>query len=110
MGCPVRISVRILRPAAEYATLSCVYMQKLTPLPGPSTDMSPSQLIADAARRSTKAHLFQLYPMLCEIASSSRTAIAWMSVAEGGDVEELEARNLAAQCLIELGKEMGMQQ
>jgi hypothetical protein len=65
-------------------------------------------LIADAVRRSTKAHLFELYPVLCEIATSSRTAIAWIASEGGKEAIELDARALASQCLAEIGKEMGM--
>ena len=85
---------------------------------GPDSSLSPARLIADAVQRSTKAHLFQLYPVLCEITASPRkTPAAWMAShgtkpSDGeadGAVEELDARTLARQCLNEIGKEMGME-
>ena len=88
--------------------------------------LPPSALIADVVKRSSVAHLFYFYPVLCEIAAIPRkTPAAWVSVAsplvgardqgqgrigapEGdGKVVEVDARALAKECLRVLGKEMG---
>ncbi|KAJ6632164.1 hypothetical protein B0H10DRAFT_1976381 [Mycena sp. CBHHK59/15] len=87
----------------------------------PSIDasLSPSLLIADAVKRSSVAHLFHFYPVLCEIASIPRkTPSSWVlsraadASASLGDGEaiELDARVLARECLKEVGKEMGVRQ
>jgi hypothetical protein len=93
-----------------------------------SNDLTPSELVADAVKRSSVAHLFQFYPVLCEIASIPRpTPSAWVlpnshtkvgaglngtNVEEGtGNVDwavRLDARSLARACLKEIGKEMGL--
>ena len=98
--------------------------------------LDPSKLIADAVKRSPKAHLFHFYPVLCEIVSiPRRTPSAWVpsdtlslpksalppegSANPGGeatsDVDhgrpvELDARSLVKECLKEVGKEMGVRQ
>ncbi|KAG6844369.1 hypothetical protein H0H87_007445 [Tephrocybe sp. NHM501043] len=95
--------------------------------------LSPSHLIADAVKRSTAAHLFHFYPVLCEIASIPRkTPSAWMVTSttpsslsilptghtssgsnygqSGANAVELDARILARTCLKEVGKEMGVSQ
>ena len=92
--------------------------------------LPPSALVADVVRRSSVAHLFYFYPVLCEIASIPRkTPAAWVSVASpsvggrdagekgvqgrigvpeaDGKVVEVDARALAKECLKVLGKEMG---
>ena len=90
--------------------------------------LPPSALIGDVVKRSSVAHLFYFYAVLCEIASIPRkTPAAWVSVAnplvggrdpgesrgrigapEGdGKVVEVDARALAKECLKVLGKEMG---
>lgn len=41
--------------------------------------MEPSKLISDAVKRSAKAHLFHLYPILSEIVATPRkTPTAWV--------------------------------
>ena len=88
--------------------------------------MSASALIADAVKRSTKAHLFHFYPILCEIVSIPRKPpSAWVlasahrasngpksepghaSSSEGPAIE-LDARSLAKDCLKEVGRELGV--
>lgn len=91
--------------------------------------LSPSALIADVVQRSSVAHLFYFYPILCEIASIPRkTPAAWVLTSPvvgvrdqgergtqgrigvpegGGKVVEVDARGLAKECLRVLGKEMG---
>ncbi|KAF9445437.1 hypothetical protein P691DRAFT_805683 [Macrolepiota fuliginosa MF-IS2] len=92
---------------------------------------SPSEIMADAAKRSSAAILFHFYSALCEIASiPRRTPSAWTftngthksdtSHAKRDDrtkpgryqsvenVVELDARALARDCLKVLGQEMGV--
>jgi hypothetical protein len=73
--------------------------------------LPPSALIADAVKRSAKAHLFHLYPVLCEIASIPRkTPSAWIDLrGDGVRAQELDARLLARDCLKAIGVEMGLQ-
>jgi len=100
--------------------------------------LSPKALISDAVKRSSVAHLFHFYPVLCNIASIPRkTPSAWVlspltspranvngangkraghsrtpTPSEHGAQEtrpvELDARTLARSCLKEVGKEMGV--
>ena len=59
------------------------------------SSFNPSQLIADSVKRSTKAHLFQLYSSLCSIAALPRpTPVAWVSVSKtfSGDGDLRTAR------------------
>ena len=85
--------------------------------------LPPSTLIADAIKRSTKAHLFHFYPILCEIVSIPRKPpTAWIvprplsSSREGSNEEpsssatavELDTRILAKDCLKEVGRELGV--
>ncbi|KAG5638067.1 hypothetical protein H0H81_002035 [Sphagnurus paluster] len=87
------------------------------------TSFNPTQLIADAVKRSSVAHLFHFYPVLCEIASIPRkTPSAWVVAPQTGPITngftdthqraesaiELDARTLARACLKEVGKEMGV--
>ncbi|KAF8129901.1 hypothetical protein EV363DRAFT_1399707 [Boletus edulis] len=79
--------------------------------PAIDPSLPPSVLIADVVKRSSVAHLFYFYPVLCEIASIPRkTPAAWVSVASpsvGGEMVQVDARALAKECLRVLGKEMG---
>ncbi|TFK38576.1 hypothetical protein BDQ12DRAFT_735649 [Crucibulum laeve] len=101
------------------------------------TTHTPSDLIADAVKRSSFAHLFHFYPVLCEIASiPRRTPSVWISSSvvlsnnpskkatstpsandtasvngyTTSTAEEQDSRVLARDCLKELGKEMGVSQ
>ncbi|KAI0773083.1 hypothetical protein BD413DRAFT_603507 [Trametes elegans] len=111
---------------SESASLYCVEQ------PDIDQSLSPSQLIADAVKRSTKAHLFHFYPIFCEIVSIPRkTPTAWItpvasrptpaassetSPHTGGDEEtrsgvhaiEVDARSLVKDCLKEVGRELGV--
>ncbi|KAK7039339.1 protein MON2 [Favolaschia claudopus] len=87
--------------------------------PAVDTSLSPSLLIADAVKRSSIAHLFHFYPVLCEIASIPRKAPStWVlqgvvdkvSPSQADNTIELDARVLARDCLKEVGKEMGVLQ
>jgi hypothetical protein len=100
--------------------------------------LQPSQLIADAVKRSTKAHLFHFYSIFCEIvAIPRRMPLAWVmaeasnpvgsktlsddknvkaithrnsisTTASSGKVVELDSRQLAKDCLKELAQEIGI--
>ena len=98
---------------------------------GIDPSLSPSAVIADAVKRSDKAHLFHFYKPLCQIAALPRKAPkAWTTAATlngtpqsgrpptgdvqqstvagavtNGHMEECDARLLATQCLDEMGKE-----
>ncbi|KAH7925996.1 hypothetical protein BV22DRAFT_1111998 [Leucogyrophana mollusca] len=88
--------------------------------------LPPSALVADVVRRSSVAHLFYFYPVLCEIGSiPRRTPSAWVispspshdeqsprprigvADTEAGKVVEVDARALTRECLRVLGQEMG---
>ncbi|KAG1868360.1 hypothetical protein DFJ58DRAFT_698074 [Suillus subalutaceus] len=99
--------------------------------PAVDVTLSPSAHIADVVKRSSVAHLFYFYSVLCEIASIPRkTPSAWVissssppetnqerrgnslqphigAPEEGGDAMEVDARTLARRALQILGKEMG---
>ncbi|KAF8900899.1 hypothetical protein CPB84DRAFT_1778648 [Gymnopilus junonius] len=96
----------------------------------------PQELVADSVKRSTVAHLFHFYPVLCEISSIPRRspsdiqgsgdlaslhakdAKALVEVngkvahdKENGkesDLAHLDARKLAQECLKAVGKELGV--
>ena len=93
------------------------------------TDMDIPQtikeLFADSAKRSSVAHLFHFYPLLCELASipqspsyhlmqngsrdSMRSVSNEKSVNRGSSaVVERDARHLAMECLKRIGREMGL--
>ena len=100
------------------------------------TSLSPSALVADAVKRSTKAHLFHFFDIFCEIVAIPRKppsvwvmteepqtasgnerhsrALSSASIASGeanrGKGVELDARTLTKQCLKELRSEMGIGQ
>ncbi|PPQ90332.1 hypothetical protein CVT25_007734 [Psilocybe cyanescens] len=99
-------------------------------IPIPQT---PQEVVADSVKRSTVAHLFHFYPVLCEIASIPRrspteirihrslqtradkievanggTDTLDLSGTDGGAVAELDARTVARECLKEIGREMGV--
>jgi hypothetical protein len=96
---------------SSYSLLSC---PSLTIFAAIDATLSPSLLIADAVKRSSVAHLFHFYPVLCEIASIPRkTPSSWVlsraADALGSDeAMELDARVLARECLKEVGREMGV--
>lgn len=91
--------------------------------------MPSSQIIAEAVKCSTVAHLFHFYTVLCEIVSiPRRTPGAWV-VNDGNELgkgakgaaqanntsneidvpaERVDARDLARRCLIAAGREMGV--
>jgi hypothetical protein len=107
------------------------------------TSLPPAELIADSVKRSSRAHMFHFYSLLCEIASVPRKApSAWVSgdrlavlslsgvpaekemkemdaVSTGrahhpssrpgpGHLVSFDARELARECLKEVGRELGV--
>jgi len=86
------------------------------------------ELFADSAKRSSVAHLFHFYPLLCELASiphqspsyhSVQNGVRGSSVSDGKSVKddhsmrvsavvERDARHLAMECLKKIGREMGL--
>lgn len=67
-------------------------------------------LVADAVRRSTKAHLYHFYSVLCEIASMpGYPPSVWVEDGQQGAAVLKDARQLARQALKEIGKEMGVE-
>lgn len=103
-----------LWPGSLWAALSEQPSAFAVEQPAIDTSMGPSLLIADAVKRSSVAHLFHFYPVLCEIASIPRkTPSSWV-LSRGADREaspeavEIDARVLARNCLKEVGREMGV--
>lgn len=114
------------------ANLSCPTLSSLFSFLAIDVSLPPPLLISDAVKRSSVAHLFHFYPVLCEIASIPRkTPSGWFlaspshRLAAKGDngnttplgtleqseqAIELDARVLARACLKEVGKEMGVSQ
>jgi len=106
-----------LWPGSLWAAMSDEPSSFAVEQPAIDASLSPSLLIADAVKRSSIAHLFHFYPVLCEIASIPRkTPSTWVlsravdrdSSLEGDEAIELDARVLARECLKEVGKEMGV--
>jgi hypothetical protein len=99
----------------SFRLVSLFFNQRLTKAAISDIDCSrsPSDIIADAVKRSAVAHLFHFYPVFCEIVSiPRRTPNAWVSSHAGGDQNGdvaatlLDARVLAKECLKLVGKEM----
>ncbi|KAJ6510816.1 hypothetical protein C8R45DRAFT_1207663 [Mycena sanguinolenta] len=108
-----------LWPGSFWAALSEEPSSFAVEQPAIDASLSPSLLIADAVKRSSIAHLFHFYPVLCEIASTPRkTPSTWVlprptadkGSSSGDEAIELDARVLARECLKEVGKEMGVRQ
>jgi len=114
----------------HYLTVSQNYPAIGKDLPIPST---PKDLIADSVKRSTIAHLFHFFPVLCEISSIPRKSPSlWILNSDAhspwrgkGDEKQVvngvekaidremtaveqDARALAKECLKEVGREMGV--
>ncbi|KAJ7472175.1 hypothetical protein FB451DRAFT_1351838 [Mycena latifolia] len=106
-----------LWPGSLWAALSDQPSAFAVEQPAIDPSLSPSLLIADAVKRSSVAHLFHFYSVLCEIASIPRkTPSSWVlsraagkeASPEGEEAAELDARVLARECLKEVGREMGV--
>jgi hypothetical protein len=105
------------------------------------TSLRPAELIADSVKRSSRAHMFHFYSLLCEIASVPRKApSAWISAdrlavlsgapaereketetaatgrthhpsssrSGAGHLVSFDGRELARECLKEVGRELGV--
>ncbi|TBU23332.1 hypothetical protein BD311DRAFT_674190 [Dichomitus squalens] len=115
-----------LWPGTLWAALSDAPSQYCIKQPGVDSSVPPSTLIADAIKRSTKAHLFHFYPILCEIVAIPRkTPTAWITMvtrsmsdaAQPKSMDEhpttstaveVDARTLVKDCLKEIGRELGV--
>ncbi|KAI0354523.1 hypothetical protein OH77DRAFT_1548844 [Trametes cingulata] len=68
-----------LWPGTLWAALSDAPSKYSAEQPDIDKSLSPSAVIADAVKRSTRAHLFHFYPILCEIVSIPRKSpTAWV--------------------------------
>ncbi|KAL4066352.1 hypothetical protein V8B97DRAFT_2111374 [Scleroderma yunnanense] len=117
-------------PGTLWAAFSDSPTQYSSVQPSIDPTLSPSMLIADIVRRSSVAHLFHFYAILCEISSIPRqTPSTWMlsppvspppmcarvkAQAEGPSIDGVckevtvvDARGLAKECLKVLGREIG---
>ncbi|KAG8918160.1 hypothetical protein FRC02_002577 [Tulasnella sp. 418] len=78
-------------------------------LPDPRPSLKGAHLIKDAIQRSSSAHLFHLYSLLCEISSTpSRSPSMWIQEKKMQQPTEIFARELAQAALQKIGKEMGI--
>jgi hypothetical protein len=76
-----------------------------TPQQAIDASLQPSELIADAVKRSSRAHVFHFYTLLCEIASVPRKAPnAWITadrlVASGEPAAGKEERAAATEAQV----------
>ena len=145
LGGSLRNTIQVRKRAAWYAYNFFVFSGILTEvrtatLPSQAVDTSlpPAGLIADSVKRSSRAHMFHFYSLLCEIASVPRKApSAWISadrlaILSGVPAEKewemetaatsrthyrsnsrpgpghLDGRALARECLKEVGRELGV--
>ncbi|PIL34637.1 hypothetical protein GSI_03416 [Ganoderma sinense ZZ0214-1] len=110
-----------LWPGTLWAALSDTPSLYCIEQPAMDQSLPPSTLIADAIKRSTKAHLFHFYPILCEIVSIPRkpptvwvvrgppsSTIGSEEPSSSSPAVELDARTLAKDCLKEVGRELGV--
>ncbi|KAH9049809.1 hypothetical protein EDB83DRAFT_2553433 [Lactarius deliciosus] len=117
-----------LWPGSLWAALSAAPSKYATDQPAVDTSLATSELIADSVKRSSRAHVFHFYALLCEIVSIPRKAAsAWITLAPGapavhpdhplgrvvagsghGHLVSLDARALARECLREVGRELGV--
>ncbi len=126
VGCVVRFAVEICLRTTWFVP-SFLLMLEISLIIDPAIDqtLTPSALISDAVKRSTKAHLFHFYPILCEIVAIPRKPpTAWIMTgghrmsaesrntsgedASDGHAVELDARTLVKDCLKEVGRELGV--
>ncbi|KAH7100328.1 hypothetical protein BKA62DRAFT_706688 [Auriculariales sp. MPI-PUGE-AT-0066] len=112
-----------LWPGAFLAAYAPLPSEAALSLPAIDASLPPSKLIAEAIKRSNRAHLFHLYPVLCDIAAIPRKSVSVWTAAfapvalNGSDTESslggaiaklLDARQLARAALEEVGLEMGL--
>jgi len=122
-----------LWPGSLWAALSDNPTQYCTRQPVLGTEMpvpqTTKELFSDSAKRSTLGHLFHFYPLLCEIASLSRRSPSYwvqnrttgsltgtsgngedsrVPGLQGSVAVERDGRQLAMECLKQIGREMGL--
>jgi len=130
-----------LWPGSLWAALSETPSKYAKEQPAVDTSLPPAGLIADSVKRSSRAHMFHFYSLLCEIASVPRKApsawisadrLAILSVVPAEKEKEMETaatsrthyrsssrpgpghlvsfdgRELARECLKEVGRELGV--
>lgn len=70
------------RDSPYVSTVQLHYMRRsLTSCIAINTTLPPSELVADAVKRSTVAHLFHMYDLLCDIAAIPRKPPStWVSI------------------------------
>ena len=127
MGCIFRRTVKKCRDSTKYVCLVLLtYNSNLEHREELSGDPSGQQVIADTARRSTKAHLFHFYDLLCDVTGASgRSPSMWIvpsrpeelvawgmphALQDGFDKSiavEISARQLSRSALKSVGREMG---
>ncbi|KAG8906680.1 hypothetical protein FRB99_006381 [Tulasnella sp. 403] len=97
-----------LWPGTLWAAFSNHPTQYSSTLPPVNTKLNGAALIADAVRRSSRAHLYHFYGVLCEMASIQGTPPSvW--VEEGGMAKQMSSRDLTRDALRDIGKEMGVE-
>ncbi|KAK1219528.1 Endocytosis and vacuole integrity protein [Marasmius sp. AFHP31] len=98
-----------LWPGSHWAAISenptsfCVEQPPIDP-----NVSTPKELISDSVKRSSLAHLFYFYPVMCEIAAIPRKMPSSFVNQGAGGVKEVDARSLSRECLRVVGKEMGV--
>ncbi|KAG9017683.1 hypothetical protein FRB90_000273 [Tulasnella sp. 427] len=91
-----------------WAALSAQPSKNATTQPDVDPTLRGAALVADAVRRSSKAHLYHFYGVLCEVASMPGSPPSvWVEEGQEGGSELKDARQLSRQALKEIGKEMG---
>ncbi|KAJ8092074.1 Endocytosis and vacuole integrity protein [Marasmius tenuissimus] len=88
---------------SENPTRCCVEQPPIDP-----NHSTPKELISDSVKRSSLAHLFYFYPVICEIAAIPRKMPSSFVDQGAGDVKEVDARSLSGECLRAVGREMGV--
>jgi hypothetical protein len=135
-------SVEVCKGAAWYVQSPTAFFENAHwrshhPSQAVDTSLPPPELIADSVKRSSRAHMFHLYSLLCEIASVPRKApSAWITAdrlvvsggpagreketaaavrthhpsnrPDSGHLVSFDARGLARECLKEVGRELGV--
>lgn len=137
LGRPLASPLQTRHGTASCASNPFHFRSALTvpPFPAVDTSLPASELIADSVRRSSRAHIFHFYALLCDIVSVPRKApSAWVmaehlatgpiavrvhhplgraatGAGNGSDparLVSLDARALARECLKEVGWELGV--
>lgn len=75
-----------------------------TPFPAVDTSLPASELIADSVRRSSRAHIFHFYALLCDIVSVPRKAPSAWVMAEHLATSARDERPIAVRVHHPLGR------